>query len=56
MAVAYTAVDVTYIPKGGTPAQVNARLDAAITALDTVKILAILDAGEGWHLIVGTSA
>ena len=56
MAVAYTSVAVTVIEKAGPKATVAARLAAAVTALDTVKILGILDGGEHWYLVVGTTA
>ena len=56
MAAGYTAVEVTYIPKGGTAAAEAARIDAAVTALETVTVIQILEGQEGWYLVAGTSA
>jgi hypothetical protein len=56
MAAAYSAVEVTVVEKHGPKATVATRLDTAITALDTVTIIAILDGGEHWYIVAGTAA
>jgi hypothetical protein len=56
MAAYYGAVQVIWVEKGGTPTQEAARIDAAITAVETDPLIGQVEGDGGWYFIFGTAA